>query len=341
MRKTAVVILNWNGLSYLKRYLAGVVSNSMGDCAVYVADNGSADGSAEWVSETFSDVNIIRFKKNLGYSGGYATALKQIDAEYYVLLNSDVEVTGNWLDPLVSYMDEHPGTAACQPKILSAVNRGLFEYAGAAGGFIDRYGYPFCRGRIFGVTEEDTGQYDSVVPVFWASGACIMVRASAYHQTGGLDPSFFAHMEEIDLCWRMHLAGYNIVCIPQSVVYHVGGGTLVYGSPEKTYLNFRNNLYMLHKNLPEGKLHHILFIRRLLDGLAAIVFLLKLKPRHFNAVLRAHRDYRKASGVLNSIRGEIVRYEGRETYPADVVLNKSILRLFYLRRIRRFSDIAL
>lgn len=341
MRKTAVVILNWNGLSYLKRYLPVVVSNSMGDCAVYVADNGSDDGSAEWVSETFSDVKLIRFKKNLGYSGGYATALKQIDAEYYVLLNSDVEVSGNWLDPLISYMDDHPETAACQPKILSAVNRGSFEYAGAAGGFIDRYGYPFCRGRILGVTEEDTGQYDSVIPVFWASGACIMVRASAYYQTGGLDPSFFAHMEEIDLCWRMQLAGYNIVCIPRSVVYHVGGGTLVYGSPEKTYLNFRNNLYMLHKNLPVSRLHHVLFVRMLLDGLAGIVFLLKLQPSHFNAVIRAHRDYRKARGVLNSIRGDIARDEGIETYPAAVVLNKSILRLFYLRRIRRFSDIVL
>lgn len=340
MTKTAIVILNWNGLSFLQMFLSKVVAHSsVPGTAIWLVDNGSADGSAEWVRQNIKEVNIIEFETNQGYAGGYVRALEMIDAEYFVLLNSDIEVTPGWLEPLVTHMDNNVRTAACQPKILSYFKRTHFEYAGASGGFIDKFGFPFCRGRVLSVVEEDNGQYDTPMPVFWASGACIIVRASSYREAGGLDPEFFAHMEEIDLCWRLQNLGYHIFAVPDSVVFHVGGGTLKYDTPGKSYLNFRNNLFMLYKNLPEKNFGKILFIKMLIDGMAAITFLFSGKPRHFAAVLRAHRDYYRAGNRLRTQRERGVA-AGRDSRLSRVTrLNKSIVFLFYFKRVRRYSDI--
>ena len=251
MDKIAVVILNWNGCEMLRSFLPSVVRYSKTEGAkIYVADNGSTDASVDMLRQEFPDVHLIILKENLGFAEGYNLALQQVSAEYVMLLNSDVEVTEHWLVPLVSYMDAHPEVAACQPKIRSWRQKELFEYAGAAGGFIDRYGYPFCRGRIMSAVEKDNGQYDTVVPVFWATGAALFIRRKDYLDAGGLDGRFFAHMEEIDLCWRLRARGRMLVCVPQSTVYHVGGATLKKENPHKTFLNFRNNLVMLYKNLP-------------------------------------------------------------------------------------------
>jgi len=274
MIKTAIVILNWNGLDHLKKFLGTVLQYSSSDkISVFIADNGSTDGSPEWVEERFNNVKLIRLAKNYGFAEGYNLALNKIDAEYFILLNSDVEVTEGWHQPLITFMDNNPDVASCQPKIRSYNKRDHFEYAGAAGSFIDKFGYTFCRGRIFGDVENDYGQYDTQIDIFWASGACMIIRAEAWHKCGGFDSGFFAHMEEIDLCWRLNKAGYRISYIPESVVYHVGGGSLPYESPFKTYLNFRNSLYLLYKNLPDNRLHYVLFIRKLLDALAAVRFL--------------------------------------------------------------------
>ena len=251
MNKIAVVILNWNGCDMLHSFLPSVVRFSEADGAVvYVADNGSTDASVDMLCREFLTVRLILLEENQGFADGYNMALQEVDAEYVVLLNSDVEVTEHWLQPLVDYMDAHPEAAACQPKIRSWRQKEMFEYAGAAGGFLDRYGYPFCRGRIMGVVEEDRGQYDTIIPVFWATGAALFIRLKDYREAGGLDGRFFAHMEEIDLCWRLRARGRQIACVPQSVVYHVGGATLKKENPRKTFLNFRNNLVMLYKNLP-------------------------------------------------------------------------------------------
>ena len=255
MIKTAVVILNWNGEAMLRQFLPSVIACScLEGTEIYVADNASTDASCEVVEKEFPSVRLIRLDKNYGFADGYNYALQKIDAEYAVLLNSDVEVTEGWLQPMVDYLDTHPETVACQPKIRAYRHRNLFEYAGASGGFIDRYGYPFCRGRVFESVEEDKGQYDEVIPVFWATGAALMIRLDVYRNVGGLDGRFFAHMEEIDLCWRLRSRGYQLVCIPSSTVYHVGGATLKKENPRKTFLNFRNNLLMLYKNLPEEEL---------------------------------------------------------------------------------------
>ena len=250
--------MNWNGCEMLRSFLPSVVrcSDTEGT-EIYVADNGSTDASVEMLRQEFPSVHLIILDKNRGFAEGYNLALQQVSAEYVVLLNSDVEVTGHWLAPLVDYMDAHPEVAACQPKIRSWRYKERFEYAGAAGGFIDRYGYPFCRGRIMGVVEEDNGQYDTVVPVFWATGAALFIRLKDYQDAGGLDGRFFAHMEEIDLCWRLRARGRMLVCVPQSTVYHVGGATLKKENPHKTFLNFRNNLVMLYKNLPEEELGYV------------------------------------------------------------------------------------
>ncbi|HPX54440.1 MAG TPA: glycosyltransferase family 2 protein, partial [Bacteroidales bacterium] len=251
MIRTAVVILNWNGRKFLEQFLPGVVKNTLApDTSVIVADNGSEDDSLLWVTENHPEVEVIRLDNNYGYAGGYNRALKEVEAEYYILLNSDVEVEPAWAEKLITFMEMHPDVGACQPRIRSYYNRDSFEYAGAAGGYIDRLGYPFCRGRIFDTIENDNGQYDDVREVFWASGSCMVVRGAAFDQCDGFDESFFLHMEEIDLCWRMQNAGYTISYFPHSVVWHVGGGTLGYGSPSKIYYNFRNSLIMLAKNLP-------------------------------------------------------------------------------------------
>ena len=317
-------------------FLGSTIKHSRGNGkSIYVVDNGSTDGSAEWIEKNFPEVKIIRLEKNYGFAAGYNIGLEKINAEFYVLLNSDIEVTEGWLDSLISYMDANPDVAACQPKILSYHRKDHFEYAGAAGGFIDKYGYPFCRGRIFSSVEADNKQYDTVLDVFWTSGACMTVRADAWKKCYGFDSDFFAHMEEIDFCWRLKIAGYRLSYIPVSKVYHIGGGVLPYNSPFKTFLNFRNNLFLLYKNLPSERLHRILFIRKILDGLAALVFLFTGKPRHFLAVWRSHVRYYKSISELKDKRSVVQKLSsGRQI---DHILNKSIVFEFYLKGIRSFE----
>ncbi|MDO4210708.1 MAG: glycosyltransferase family 2 protein [Bacteroidales bacterium] len=294
----AVVILNWNGSAMMRRFLPSVIAGCAGEGEVIVADNGSTDDSLEMLRTEFPEVRILALDQNYGFAEGYNQAFKKLEEEsgpnyeYLLLLNSDVECTDGWLRPLREYMDAHPDCAACQPKVRAEWDRSRLEYAGACGGFIDRDGYPFCRGRIFGVAEEDKGQYDTVADIFWATGAALMIRAKDWQEVGGLDGRFFAHNEEIDLCWRLRSRSRRIVCVPQSVVYHVGGGTLPQDNPRKTYLNFRNNLTMLYKNLPEGEMQRVLRRRTVLDWVAALQFMAKLDFANARAIFRARRDYK-------------------------------------------------
>lgn len=290
MKRIAIVILNWNGAAMLRQFLPSVLRFSP-EADIVVADNASSDSSLQVLCSEFPTVRIIRLDRNYGFAEGYNRALKEVEAPYYILLNSDVEVTPGWLTPMLSYMDEHPEVAACQPKLRCQWAPDLLEYAGAAGGYIDALGYPFCRGRIFGTVERDEGQYDTPVPIMWASGAALMVRSEAYWQVGGLDGRFFAHQEEIDLCWRMRARGKGLVCIPQSVVFHVGGGTLSQESPRKTYLNFRNNLLLLYKNLPDQRLKRVMRWRWWLDAVASLQFLLRGKWGNFRAVWQGRSDF--------------------------------------------------
>lgn len=289
--KCSVVILNWNGEQMLKRYLPSVVRHSaLPDCEVVVADNGSTDGSLRLLRRDFPSVRLITFRQNYGFAEGYNRALEQVDSTYTVLLNSDVEVTDGWLTPLIAYMDEHNDVAAVQPKILSDRDRTRFEHAGAAGGYLNRLGYPYCRGRILTWTAKDEGQYDSIVNVDWCSGACMCVRTKAYKEGGGLDASFFAHMEEIDLCWRLRRKGWKLACLPSSKVYHLGGGSLDYSNPRKTYLNFRNNIWMLRKNLSHNRYIFVAAVRAILDNATAIVYLLMGRPAMAKAIWQARKD---------------------------------------------------
>jgi GT2 family glycosyltransferase len=338
MYKTAIVILNWNGLAFLKMFLGTVIKYSRNPgTVVYVADNGSTDGSAEWIAENHKEVKLILFNKNHGFAGGYNLALDKIDARYFLLLNSDIEVTEGWLQPLISFMDSNPDVASSQPKILSYYHKDHFEHAGAAGCFIDKYGYPFCRGRIFHKIEKDTEQYETQIDTFWSSGACMILRAEAWNNCGGFDEGFFAHMEEIDLCWRFNKRGYRVSYVPGSVVYHVGGGALPYDSPFKVYLNFRNSLFLLYKNLPDNKLHAVLFKRRVLDGLAAILFLLKGNLNAFRSVLKAHIDYYRTLKELK-VKRELVKKLGEDHSPS-YILNKSIVFEFYVKGNKTFSSL--
>lgn len=302
MKKLAVIILNWNGLSLLKRFLPTAVKFTMDDMTdLIVADNGSTDGSLEWLQTNFPALEIISFRHNHGFAAGYNKAIEQTRYQFTVLLNSDVEVTENWTRPLLDFMENHPEAGAVQPKIKSLNSRNCFEYAGAAGGYLDRFGYPYCRGRLFDSIEEDRGQYDGKpVEIAWASGAALMVRTNLYLELGGLDPVFFAHMEEIDLCCRMQGAGYKIFAVTDSEVYHLGGGSLQQGNPKKTYLNFRNNLLLLHKNFPREKGKNKLLIRRLIDSLAFFMFLAKLDFPNAKALLKAHSDFRKMKDLYVS-----------------------------------------
>lgn len=272
MDRVAVVILNYNGAAMLRRFLPVVLAHS-GGAAIVVADNGSTDESVAVVKEQFPVVRLIELGHNYGFADGYNRALALVEAEFFLLLNSDVEVTAGWLQPLLAFMDANAAAVACQPKVLSFNERECFEYAGAAGGFIDRYGYPFCRGRLFDTVEKDSGQYDAPCRLFWATGAALMVRSASFFEAGGFDGSFFAHMEEIDLCWRLQTLGGEVYAVPQSVVYHVGGATLSKDNPRKTYLNFRNNLIMLYKNLPDDELRAVMLVRTVLDYVAALKFL--------------------------------------------------------------------
>lgn len=338
MTKVAVVILNWNGSEMLRTFLPSVIEySSQKGVDIYVADNASTDDSLAVLSNEFPTVKRIVLDQNYGFADGYNMALAQVEAEYYVLLNSDVEVTNNWLNPMIDYLDTHQEVAACQPKIRSWRQKEYFEHAGACGGYIDRYGYPFCRGRIMHVVEKDCGQYDAVKTVFWATGAALFIRAQEYIQAGGLDGRFFAHMEEIDLCWRLRSRGKQLVCIPQSVVYHVGGATLQKENPRKTFLNFRNNLLMLYKNLPQNELSRILFVRMILDYVAVVTFVLKGEFPNAMAIIRARREYKALKKEFKASRIENMQKKVLQTIPERI--KKSILVQFYFRGEKRFSQL--
>ena len=337
MDKTAIVILNWNGVKMLTRFLPNVLDYSRDEATVYVADNASTDNSIEILKKHFPEVKIIVLEKNWGFAEGYNKALEQINAEYYVLLNSDVEVPHHWLTPLIEFMDNHPEAAACQPKLLSESNRDAFEYAGACGGFIDRYGYPFCRGRMFNTVENDDGQYDYAPEELWATGACMVIRAADFKQQGGFDARFFAHSEEIDLCWRLRLSGRKIYCIPDSFVYHIGGGTLPKNNPMKTYLNFRNNLTMLYKNLPDNELRHVMRMRTLLDYVAAFQALLAGRKGDFKAILKGRKAFKQWLPEYKEIREKI--QNGRQTADITGIYRRSILWQYYAKGHKKFSEL--
>jgi GT2 family glycosyltransferase len=326
--KVAVVILNFNGRSFLEKFLPNVIQNSSPH-EIIVADNASTDDSVDFLTTHFPKIRLLQIPENLGYAGGYNYALNLISADYYVLLNSDVETTSNWIDPVIKLMESDQSIVACQPKIKSHSHPEFFEYAGAAGGFIDHLGYPFCRGRIFSQLEKDLGQYDDSIPVFWATGACLFVKADAFHALGGLDDRFFAHMEEIDFCWRAKNAGKKIYYCGESTVYHVGGGTLKAESPYKTYLNFRNNWLLLYKNLNEQEFRSVEKLRSKLDLLAAFQFVLKAKGANASAILRAHRDFKHMKKPYT--QAEVSGLSHAEIYP------NSLIKQFFIRGKKVFS----
>lgn len=340
MAKVAIVILNWNGQKMLAKFLPNVVEYSRQDAEVWVADNCSSDESMHLLETQFPQVKTIVLEQNFGFAEGYNRALQQIEADYYVLLNSDVEVSHHWLVPLVEFMDSHPQVAACQPKLLSQLDKDNFEYAGACGGFLDQYGYPFCRGRIFDTVERDNGQYDYQQEILWATGACMMIRSADYWEAGGLDGRFFAHNEEIDLCWRLRLKGRKIYCIPESEVYHVGGGTLPKGNPKKTFLNFRNNLTMLYKNLPDEELSHVMRMRWFLDYLAAFeTLILNRNWGDFKAIWKARKAFKAWRKDFEEDRRKIQASCIVKTVPERC--NISILWQYYAKGIKRYSDLKL
>ncbi|HRE74536.1 MAG TPA: glycosyltransferase family 2 protein [Flavobacteriales bacterium] len=335
MRPSVIVaLLNWNGKKHLAEFLPSVVSHS-GDARIVVIDNASTDDSVAFLKSNFPNVEIILNKSNSGYAGGYSEGLEKLDADYFILLNSDVEVTPNWIDPVVQHMESDKKVAAAQPLIRSYSSRTHFEYAGAAGGFLDKDHYPFCRGRMFETAEEDRNQYSSVREIFWATGACLFVRASAYREVGGLDPDFFAHMEEIDFCYRLKNRGYKILAVPPSIVFHLGGGTLNYDSPNKTYLNFRNNLFLIHKNYFGSYLFFKVFRRLSLDGLAGLKFLFSGKWKHFTAVIKAHFHYYGKLSLLGKKRS--VNRNMRSTFNPAGMYRGSVILDYYLRGRKTFS----
>ncbi|MEL1240302.1 glycosyltransferase family 2 protein [Flavobacterium flavipallidum] len=328
MKNIAVVILNWNGVQLLEQFLPSVVQYSS-EAEIYVADNASTDDSISYVKEHFPSVKIVENKGNYGFAKGYNEALQHIDAEIYALVNSDIEVTENWLSTIIEMFEKEPQTAIIQPKLLDFKNKAYFEYAGAAGGFIDKYGYPYCRGRIFETIEKDNGQYNDACEISWASGACFFIRSQVYHELKGFDADFFAHQEEIDLCWRAKNKGYTIKYNPNSKVYHVGGATLQQGNPKKTFLNFRNSLLMLVKNLPKGQLFLVLFIRLILDGVAGIHFVSQGKFIHCWAILKAHFSFYRLFSTTYNKRG---KYQSKTYYSL-----KSIVIYYYLKNGKVFA----
>lgn len=334
MSKIVILILNWNGKHFLERFLPSVLTHSPKELAdIIIADNGSTDDSLPWLQSSFPEVQILAFEKNLGFAGGYNQAIAQCQHEFILLLNSDVEVSPNWLLPLIEGMN-NPQVAAVMPKILSWGAREEFEYAGAAGGFIDRFGYPFCRGRLFDHRETDYGQHDASLEVHWTTGACMLVRRKVFNSVGGFDSDFFAHMEEIDLCWRMRLKGYQLLCLPDSKVYHVGGGSLPNESPRKLFLNFRNNLYLLYKNLPDGQVFTTIFSRLLLDGIAALNYLLSGKVQFVRAILKAHWSFFGQIPTLKIKRKELKPGKSRvKLYP------KSIVYQYFLKGKKHFEQL--
>jgi GT2 family glycosyltransferase len=330
--KVAIVILNWNGLGHLKTFFSSVSTYSE-SYPVYVIDNASTDDSVLWLKQNFPTTIVISNPQNEGFCRGYNLGLQQIEADYFVLLNSDVEVTDNWISPIIHLMEEDQMVAACQPKILAYLDKQKFEYAGAAGGFIDWLGYPFCRGRVFETQEEDTGQFDDTKEVFWATGACFFVRAALFNELGGFDESFFAHMEEIDLCWRLKNRGYKIMYEGSSKVYHLGGGTLQQTSPYKSFLNFRNGLFLLYKNLPQKRLSSTIFIRLLLDGVAGIRFFAKFEMAMVWSIIKAH-GYFYSALFRNQIKRDNLK--NVETKP---ILYTSIVWDYFAKGKKKYSEL--
>ena len=338
MEKLAIVILNWNGEKMLKEYLPTVLRYSCDEAKVYVADNASTDGSLEMLRKDFPACRLIELDRNWGFAEGYNKALAQVDAEYFLLLNSDIEVTPHWLTPLIEYMDAHTDTAICQPKLLSVFEKNRFEYAGACGGYLDKYGYPFCRGRVFQTVEEDKGQFDDPAELLWATGAALMIRSKDYWEVGGLDGRFFAHSEEIDLCWRLRIRGRKVVCLPDSHVYHVGGGTLPKANPMKTFLNFRNNLTMLYKCLPDDELKGVMRWRWFLDYLAAWeMLILQRNIGDFKAVYRARRAFRQWRKEFRADRKAIQTSRIGKAVPERKPF--SLLWQYYVKRRRTFEQL--
>ncbi|MBQ8968966.1 MAG: glycosyltransferase family 2 protein [Bacteroidaceae bacterium] len=346
MKSIAIVILNWNGADMMRRFLPSVAQNTP-EADVVVVDNGSMDDSISYLASEMPHVRRIVLDKNYGFAEGYHRGLAALDAEcleetgdayaYYLLLNSDVEVRAGWVSPMLAYMEAHPEVAACQPKLLCQWNPDYFEYAGASGGFVDALGYPYCRGRVFGTVEKDCGQYDDVHPVLWATGAALLIRRADYWNVGGLDGRFFAHQEEIDLCWRLRSRGRGVVVVPQSVAYHLGGGTLPQGNPHKDYLNFRNNLLLLYKNLPEERLRTVFRIRLWLDALASLQFLLKGQWGSFRAVWCGRLDFRRMRPGFESDRAENLRQAVLVPVPEQSTF--SLLWLYYVKGKKTFDKL--
>jgi GT2 family glycosyltransferase len=323
--KTSVIILNWNGKKFLQHFLPSVIANTADEQAeVVVADNGSTDGSPAYVAQSFPQVRLIKLDRNYGFTGGYNRAIALISSTYALLLNSDVDVPQGWLQPLVQHMDANESVGACMPKIRSFAQPRSFEYAGAAGGFIDMLGYPFCRGRILGAIEQDEGQYDGLRSIFWATGACMMVRTEIFKRLGGFDDDFFAHMEEVDLCWRMQNIGYDVTCIGASEVFHVGGGTLPNNNPRKLFYNYRNNLLMLYKNLPFGVHVAVVALRMWLDWMSALIFLLQLRFSYAGAVIKAHVAFLKLK------KGKRTGHNMRGIFGLNGIYRGSIILSYFL-----------
>lgn len=330
------MILNWNGQRLLEQFLPSVLQNTPSEgVEVIIADNASTDDSVTFLKESYPNLRLISLEQNYGFAEGYNRALKQIEAKYFVLLNSDVELTPSWLDPLLSYMDANEDVVAVQPKILAQKDKNSFEYAGASGGYIDKLGFPFCRGRIFATLEKDLGQYDEVKDVFWASGACMLIRSKDYFEAGGLDENFFAHMEEIDLCWRLRSRGRRITCIPQSVVYHVGGATLGKETTHKVYLNFRNNMLMLYKNLDEKVLNQTIRRRIIYNWIAALQFILSGRRDKAQAIFKAHKDFKSMKSSYKEIRNhnlsKTVVHHIPEIYAGNIIID------YYLKGKKYFK----
>lgn len=338
LKKIAIVILNWNGEKLFPEFLPSIIRHSQEEnIEIIVADNGSTDRSIEVLKKDFPEISVLDLKCNYGFALGYNMALRQISADYFVLVNSDVKVSEGWIKPCIQQMENDKMIAAVQPKVLSYHQPDSFEYAGAAGGFIDKYGYPFCRGRILNHVEKDEHQYDEQGEIFWATGACMFVRAKVFTESGGFDHDFWAHMEEIDLCWRLKNQGYKITYEPKSVIWHLGGGTLSYGSPRKIFLNFRNNLFMLFKNLPDYKFKRIMFIRMVLDGAAAAKFLAGFEWKAFLAVLKAHASfYKNLSGLIKKRR--LLKVGIVKTEHAEICSN-SIMWKFFVQKKQTFSSL--
>jgi GT2 family glycosyltransferase len=326
LSKLAIVILNWNGQKYLSQFLPAILNCAPSYSEIIIADNASTDNSVAFLEKEYPTIRIIKNNKNEGFSKGYNYALKQLEAEYYCLLNSDIEVSENWVEPIIALLDEDPEVAVVQPKILSFMQRDKFEYAGASGGFLDYLGYPFCRGRVFENLEKDNGQYDNAIEVFWATGAAMFVRSGIFHELNGLDEDFFAHMEEIDFCWRVKNLGYKVMVEPKSLIYHIGGGTLPKNNSKKTYLNFRNNLFLLIKNLPNQKLFSVFLVRFPLDQVAALFFLFQ---GHFNdawAVLRAQLSFLRQFRKMKRKRANINPQVYKQTFQESIVFNNYIMK---------------